>query len=214
MARKSKEQALLAKVIESAVIESAVAYGHLDPRGKTSKEFARETAKFLRQYVRQPTLFGVVDHLEDILSQARNFRQDGAYHFACLMYATWFEHWVNSVIEIHARKKRLPEDDIQLILRETNFRAKFTWLFQLLTGRKLNKNHITRIVEITEKRNAFVHYKWRAADFDAPDTENERLAKLMSTEVEPVVRYLRAFEAKHVLMSHRRLTKSRPNRKK
>ena len=119
-------------VIE-AVRQSAIRYGHIDPRGKTAVEAEEEFAQFLLKFLKQPSYFWVMDYKEDLLEQARLFRASGQNHLACLLYATWLEHWVNGIIDTYAGRKKLDRETTVQMLRDATTRAKLTWLFVLLS---------------------------------------------------------------------------------
>lgn len=103
----------------------------------------------------------VLDYTGDLLQSARKFRRERQPYLSCVLYATWAEHKLNQWIWSLANKKSLPVDDIQAMIRETQHRAKIAWLLRILGAPNVPKRHRLAVQQMMERRNAFVHYKWR-----------------------------------------------------
>lgn len=114
---------------------------------------------------------------------------------SALYFATYFEHRLNWLIVQICEAKRIDEPTIKQLLREANIRAKCTWVMVLLGHEPLAKEKLKAIDEISEVRNAFVHYKWPAESGDASSSQRSREQNLIKLKkADSVVRYLRRFE--------------------
>lgn len=134
----------------------------------------------------------VIDHTDVLLRHAREFGRSGEARLACIFYATWVEHRLNSYCSLLATRHRLPPAELDQIVRGTSIQAKMAWL-HLIVGRGLSKAATVQIVKLSELRNAFVHYKWRAA---SEELEHEYDA--MITRAERLVRQFQHYERKHL----------------
>lgn len=204
----------LGRSLVRSIAQELIAIGEIDPRGKSDEELHVEIINYLDTVVRKRNIiFGhILDHTLSIISEARKFARDEQYEMACLFYATWLEHWLNDMIATFCRRKKLPEDDITQIIRETQFRGKSTWLFRVLGLKPINETHLKRMQQVIESRNSFVHYKWKATDIDDESwiKDREKLIELLNN-VEKTISYLRKFKNQQVYFGRKR--KVLPNRK-
>lgn len=146
-----------------------------------------------------------IDQTSTLLKEARRFAQADNNELACLFYATWFEHWLNDMINTVGKRRKLSDREITQIIRDIQFRAKSTWLFRILNLKPINEAHLKRMQSIIDARNAFVHYKWKHVDIDADSWEkdDEALASLIS-EAEKTVSYLRRLQNKQFFDGRKR----------
>ena len=181
------------KEVAQRFAESLIRDGEIDPRGKTDKEIHREISQFLSTHKLE--FLAAIDYTGDILKQARNFARSKQYLFSCIFYAMWFEHWLNRVIAMQAKRKKLTQEEILQIIRETQFRAKTTWLLRILNLKPINNSHLKRMQAIVDVRNSFVHYKWKHMDIDDESfaKEGEQARKLLE-EAEKTISYLQRLE--------------------
>src|SRR5205085_10803209 len=117
----------------------------------------------------------------------------------CLFYAIWFEHWLNGIISTFAERRKLTQDEISKMIRDTNFDAKSTWMLRVLGAKPINKAHWQSMKRINDLRNAFIHYKWKA---EADEVERNRERALAA--VGKTIRYLRAYENRYVYSNKKR----------
>jgi len=195
--------------------ESLIAHGTIDPRGKTEQELQREVFAIIsRSTMDSPAPLRIaIDYTHELLKEARRFADNEEGELACLFYATWFEHWLNRIISTIARRKKISEEEISQIIRETPFRGKTTWLLRILELKRINHIHLDRMQGIIETRNAFVHYKWKYSDPDSKEwKEREKTVGKIVRDAEKTVRYLRKLENDQVY--HRRRRKVLPSAKK
>lgn len=135
----------------------------------------------------------VLDYTPGLLRRARMLRREGQVLLACVFYAMWTEHKLNQWVAFLARRRGTPSDEIDAIVRETQHRAKASWLLRLLGAPQLSKVHRARIQNVMDKRNAFVHYKWRQHRERELQQWNEVVG-----EFERTVKYMTRYEAKHI----------------
>ncbi len=193
-----KELEELSEAIFPHLIEGFFRFAKIDPRGKTEKEIQLEIVKNLMNMLKQKDrvkLLHTVDHTGDILDEARNFVRSDNPYFACLFYALWFEHWLNGMIHIAGKRLTLSDQETIQIIRETNFRAKSTWLLRILGLKPINETHLQRMQGIIDSRNSFVHYKWKREDlYSAARKKNKQELVKLIKDVEETVSYLLKLE--------------------
>ena len=179
-------------------VENAIRLHVIDPTGKDEVQLQKEVGDFLERLVKSPQYFWSVDHMGKLLELARRYVRAGEAQIACLMYATWLEHWLNSVVADLARRRRFTDAEITALLRDVPYKAKPTWLLRLLGFPPLNEKHVRCIVEIGEIRNSFVHYKWKLHDVDSDELkkDTERVRGIVE-QAESAVRYLRSVEKRY-----------------
>ena len=59
---------------------------------------------------------------------------------------------------------------------------------------RLNKEHLKKIIKISELRNSFVHYKWKALDESIESQEEKVLV-----DIEKTIKYLKNIENKYLM---------------
>lgn len=182
-------------ILKRKVIETFVKHGLLNINEMTDREIAVEMLKLIED----AEFNFVLDYKDSILKQARIFYRDGEVELSCLLYATWFEHWINEIISILGHRKNLNENEINEVIRHISFRGKYTWLLKLLDFKELNKIHINLIFRLTDLRNSFVHYKWKERNNDFKNEE-----KFVMEKIEKTVKYIRNIENRYVYNNSKR----------
>src|SRR3954469_25087072 len=74
--------------------------GVVDPEGKTPEQLLRELSRAAVKYSRAggfETM--VIDYRSSLLADARKYRREEREQMSILLYATWFEHWINSLFK-------------------------------------------------------------------------------------------------------------------
>lgn len=178
--------------IVASYIESLVRMGALDISNKSENEILAEVKKVFKN----SSINVVVDYRQDLLKNARSFYNLSEYKLSCLLYATWFEHWINSVISTLSERSKINEKHKVQMIKEVSFSGKYTWLLSIFNFRPINRNHLKRILKVAELRNGFVHYKWKPADEDNEKAEEEVLKGIENT-----IKYLNNYENKYILNS-------------
>ena len=95
------------------------------------------------------------------------------------------------MINAMGKRKKFTDQEITSIIRDTQFRAKSTWLLHVLGLKPISDMHLRRMQTIVDARNSFVHYKWKHVDIDDEQwkKDEQALAKLIN-DVEKTVSYL------------------------
>jgi hypothetical protein len=188
----------LRSALLQAFLRTAVAEGKIDPRGKTEEQLRGEYGAYFKSMLAPGVTFAfTIDHRRSLLEQARSFSRDDEHQLACLVYATWVEHWLNSAIAHQAKRKGLEEGDVVTIIREASVRAKVSWLPKVLGLKPIAKHHVAAITKLTEARNAFVHYKWKMVNVEEDDPLTIGTVAALKF-FEKTVRYLHRYESMHV----------------
>jgi hypothetical protein len=203
-----KELERLGKALVRNMAEDLVRYSVIDPKGKSDQEVRLEIFNYLSKLAENKgnNVFAwAIDHSSTLLKEGRRFARLEKYELSCLFYATWFEHWLNDLINTTGRRKRFPEQDITQIIRDTQFRAKSTWLLRVLNLKPIADIHLKRMQSIIDARNAFVHYKWKHVDIDDEGwgKDEEALAEIINS-VEKTVSYLRRLQNKQFFSGRKR----------
>ena len=181
-------------------IRTLVNLGYIDLSGKNGEEIIREVTEFLDAL---DEVNIVLDHTPNLLRQARAFRRSNN-ELACLFYALWIEHKLNSMIHTLASRKGFHEKEVERLLRESSCRAKCSWILRLFDIKSIHASHMNAINKLMELRNSFVHYKWKPQN-----DQTSKEVQLVLNSIEKTVRYLHYFERKHLaIMSTRKVQKA------
>jgi hypothetical protein len=187
----------IVKGLVDGMYKAAIYEGHINPKGKTPQQVRREVAEwFLLKSKKDFKMRFVIDHTPDLLQEAREYRRRKKNQYACLMYATWTEHWINSMVRYFAKKKHIDEKQIIEIIRGSNFNQKTTWLWRLLEAPSISSRHLKNITSLNEYRNSFVHYKWLG--IDPEDEKQDRKRDSVVEQMEKTITYLLSYERRHV----------------
>lgn len=190
----------------AACFTDAVRTGAVDPEGKSEEELKLLLLQYARGHLDAIRNAGevtwVIDHTRDLLQSARKFKRRHEHEQALLMYATWAEHWINSLIATASQRSKLSQEDLECMIRETSFRGKLTWLLRLLRLRPISQKHLSVTLRLAELRNGFVHYKWRGKSESAKAQQDTELAATI-VQFEKTIRYLLRYETRHVLRNMR-----------
>jgi hypothetical protein len=199
----------MGKVAEELLRNTAEQFirdGTLDP-SKSPNELREETLTFLLGVISQRHPWHVsVDYRQTLLQEARLYAKRGYDNLSILMYATWFEHWTNHLVLWKLEPvKGLTAKDRKEILKSVSLIAKLTWFAKLLNVSPIASNHLNTILEVSELRNGFVHYKHQPIELDSKEQEQQkaRLERCIQA-VEKTVRYLQALENRKMYKQKRR----------
>ncbi|QJW97761.1 hypothetical protein [Frigoriglobus tundricola] len=187
----------LARRICRAVAKDAIRSGLVDPKGKTDEQLRSELRECIQNDYLERLGGIIIDHTDSLLRQARTFCRAGKLYYACLMYATWAEHWLNGLITTAGQRRGLPDDEITQIIRDTPLRAKLTWLLSLPSLPRIAARHRNLIVHLMDLRNGFVHYKWQGKDDTAQDQERAGV-KWSVANFESTVKYILSYEERKI----------------
>lgn len=157
----NQKDAKHARRLVQSCIDAALADGELDPRGKTEEQFACEVHAYLKPPPDVTLTFSFTDdHRSRLLRQARVHRNKDRHEEAVLYYATWIEHMLNVFVASAFRRKRFPQDIIRQFVRDAGISAKYIFLIEHFCGNAPSTDRLTKLTELSQRRNQFVHFKW------------------------------------------------------
>jgi hypothetical protein len=168
--------------VTTLCLRLALDHGAIDPKSMNEEEMACAAVFWVCDQLDVRDVGFVLDHREDLLRHARIYRRRQALDFSALFFALWIEHTVNHML-VHALsgKTKLV---VEKILR-ANFQDKTTWIWELCGLASVPKAHLSRLQAIIDRRNEFVHFKWRDTDERA-----EGRLSIALRDIEKAVRYL------------------------
>ena len=200
----------LGKQLFSEIVHSFYADGTL-----TESDLKLPTREFLDKFlsiVKKTDLKPIVDYRETILSQAEEFLRQKQFEYATVFFAMFFEHTLNGIIHTECKRRHIEEKDQSTIIRSVDLYGKLTWLPLLLGHKKFNEKHLKTIKLLADKRNAFVHYKWKM------EVEDEVVEDLKIQEqfkqVKAAVKYIRLYESNFFYLKNKKNIASKINIKK
>jgi hypothetical protein len=196
----SKEQLAfmkrLGKLLLPQIALQLLRDGEISIKEKTAAQIEAEVVSHVRSALAEQRIhFALgIDHATELLPEARRFLRQDKLELSALYFATYFEHRLNWLIVQVCETKGIDEPTIKQ-LREANIRAKCTWVMVLLGHEPLPKDKMKAIDEISEIRNAFIHYKWPTESGDTKSSQRSREQTLIGLKkADSIVRYLRKFE--------------------
>ncbi|MDN3937093.1 hypothetical protein QWJ39_12325 [Arthrobacter sp. YD4] len=183
------ENELKADLIKSLAAQM-IADGVIDPTGMSAKEFRAAFVAEARAIVAEDGGFSVIlDHQDSVLEQAQAFEASGKADFAITFYATWIEHRLNDMFIWKVKRLGKPQSEAVELIRLNSVKRKTGKVWTDTFGHELDTDIVATILDIADRRNAFVHYKWQAmGDEEMDDAKAEKAAVLAKTE--PLVRQL------------------------
>lgn len=170
-----------------SIAKNLVGSGRLNPRGMSEPEFvahlAAEVHELLGAGAFKPMTVQI-SHLDSVLRRARAFAADGDFNFALVFYATWVEHWLNSMFAWRAQADGADDEAIGELIRDLGpFKERTGSRWRAAFGEPLEDVGLLR--DLADVRNEFLHYKWTSRDVDAEtrfDRAEERRHYLMKIE--------------------------------
>lgn len=187
--------------IAHTVFRKLVASGLLELDGKSPAQVSEDFRKALDRFPEGSSFWEfAVDYTPTLLREARRYRDNGEPLLACLMYATWLEHWANALITDWGPRKGIGEAERIAIIRESNFPAKMGWLLRVLGLPDLEPAHRHTAMEIVSHRNGFVHHKYKSHDPVAEARLEALVARFDST-----VKYLESYYIRNLLAGLERI---------
>jgi hypothetical protein len=141
----------------------------------------------------------IVDHRETLLNVAEAENKNGHFEFAVALYATFIEHTLNRIIHLACASKKIDKKTQTEIIRNINIIGKCTWLIKLLDLPIIRQEYVKTILEISDERNSYFHYKWKPEpDTDkVPDLDKEKKDEEEKIKkIKSLLRYLKAYETK------------------
>lgn len=185
----NEEERQYSTIIIRKVVTSLVKEGLLDVNNMDRNDILHETLKLIEDI----DIKLVLDHKDNLLQYARKFRINNEIKLSYLLYATWFEHWINEIIYILGGRKNLNRNEINEIIRSTSIRGKYTWLLKLFEFEEIKEDYLELIFKLITFRNGFVHYKWEEENDKQKDKE-----AIVIEKIEEIIEYLMDIENQHI----------------
>ena len=190
----------VAKRIVVSSAQTLIQDGTIDPRGKTDQQLKEEIVSFYKKFLQSNTEIRIIpDMRTTMLREARRHHANKEKVLSIIIYAVWFEHWINNVIATVVMRKGHNTKSASQMIRDTSIRAKFTWLLELLELPPINKQYTDIIFNLAEYRNSFVHYKWEAKPEQENHKQDREIYELLD-KIQHVINYLNKYENKHLYL--------------
>ncbi|MCK4265267.1 hypothetical protein KAW80_02825 [Candidatus Babeliales bacterium] len=190
----------LAKQFANEAIESLYIYGHISKDEFSSPEKTRKLLKKMITSLKKEDFHMIVDHKESLLEIADQFKKNDNINFAKVFYAMFFEHAINSVIDIITCREKWTENLKLKLLKKNSLEEKLTWVLELLHLPQFNEKYLNIVKNLVADRNAFVHYKYKP-DLDIHLTVDQLNKKEEKTQKElngilKAVNYMKKYESR------------------
>src|SRR5215208_2261376 len=107
-----KELERLGITLVRNMAEDLVRYGVVDQKGKSDEELHQEVLEYIGKIAKKKgnvVFTWSIDHTPTLLKEARKFSRAAKHELSCLFYATWFEHWLNDLINTVGKRQKLTE---------------------------------------------------------------------------------------------------------
>lgn len=170
-------------------------------KGKSIAEIEQMINLDIKKFVNDPNLeFQLItDYTSNLIRMARSHLKDGQEELSAVFYATYFEHKINYIIHMLAKKRKLSESVINKIYKKFDLEDKSAWVLEIMGIKSIPANHQKIIKAISDIRNNYIHFKWNPVD------QGSRVGrKRIIEKAEITVRYLKKFEEKVVYKGMRK----------
>lgn len=154
-------------------------------------------ATAMRDLLADPTHQFVLDHRASIWTSAKAIRGSDP-EGSLILYATYIEHWLNSMIIVAARGRGLSKAQCEDLAKSTSIQRKLDWAFALLGIPPLDDTRRGQLMEATNERNAYVHYKWTGRTSAEHAEAGVRLIRILGN-MDSLLEYLAEFQGLHHL---------------
>jgi len=183
--------------IFTRIVEHLYEAGYITDEDLSDPERLREKVSDLRAAGIE--FKGVLDHRDDLVSDAERYSREGKLQMALMLYALFFEHTLNQLILRGMRDARRSQNTADAVLRSVNFDGKLSWILDILDMPPLNEAHRKTMARVAQQRNAFVHYKWKEMTWgEASKREREEADELLRS-ARKAVAYLKRYESRLAL---------------
>lgn len=139
----------------------------------------------------------ITDHRKTIIELAEQEYINDNKELSITLYATFIEHTINKIIHLECTKKSIDDKTTNDIIKNINLSGKCTWLLKLLGLPEIKTNYISTIKRISDERNAFIHYKWKAEN---ESNDNEAKTKQKDSDkfnsIKSLLKYLKTYESR------------------
>lgn len=156
---KSKEKDFHRRLLRS-IAESAFISGDLSIEDLSDIKVVKQ--KLLKIFPKKDEdLFFAVDHQHSLLREGERFAKRKNPNHAYIFFATYFEHFINEIIDIWATRNAIKHEVRANLIRRLNLEDKYTWLLEILKLPAFSTVHWKLIKTISDKRNNYIHYKYK-----------------------------------------------------
>jgi hypothetical protein len=188
----------LAKDLINSISRDGVAKGYLNLEGLSAEDARRKAFDYVLDLSKDSGItHSVIIHTDTLLDEARAYVKAQKIELATVLYGTWWEHWLNGVIEHRVIKQGLDENDFKDIVRSLNNKAKTSWLFKILGLPLLDSEQLKIMNLLSEKRNQFIHYKYPATEWE----NDKNLSVEFFETLEMAITYFENYEEINVYSS-------------
>jgi hypothetical protein len=158
------------------LFRSYVEDGTIEIGTKSAVEILTEYRAVIQDFIDTHTeLRHIPDHRAGLFQRAQNEAIHGDLNIAVTLCALWIEHTVNGSLVAALERSGYDSETVISLIRDMNLRNKITVLWKIVGLAPLQEEHIRLVDQITQARNAFVHYKWRPRDDAEYEGERSRL---------------------------------------
>jgi hypothetical protein len=142
---------------------------------RTEDEIARDLWDELRARFASEDLqlTWIIDQRDELLEEARRTREAEKPLIACLLYTTWIEHWLNSMIIDSGESAGLDGRALLAKVRNLSVDEKINGALPELGVPRIPAEHSALIRTLVRRRNEYVHYKWQRRPLDSKSAERE-----------------------------------------
>lgn len=153
---------LVQQLAESFFMQGLISEKDFEDKKKLLKKMKRLIP------IKDGELHFTIIYQDSLLEKGKEAVANEDFNLAYMFYATYFEHFVNEIIQIQFYKKKISNLDYKQLVRKVGIEDKFTWILKVLELPTFNENHLKTIRSFSEKRNSFVHYKYQSEPADQP----------------------------------------------
>jgi len=134
----------------------------------------------------------ILDHRSSLSDFANYHLNQKNFDLSIALFATIVEHSLNSIIALSCIQKNISSVTQKNVIQNTNIIGKCTWLLEILGLPPIIKRHVDNIRIISEKRNAYIHYKFQESAENYVIKDNEEFFK----KIKLTIKYLKNYESK------------------
>ena len=162
-------------------LEQLVAMGDVDIevlKNLKKDEIVKIIEPYVNECIANPDFMRCsIIYVDTLTKQAELLKEKEYYNIALALYAISIEHLLNDIISKALVLTEIKDNEITNIMR-LDIESKRTWLFPLLNLPRLSENTSNYIKKIFDKRNEFVHYKWKPKTHDEIEQETKEYKNL------------------------------------
>lgn len=186
-----KKENILAKELFEQLSETFYIQGKIQLEDFSDKEKLRKKIIKLLPKDDNHIIFKI-SHQSIILKNAKQYAEKEEYEFAYTLYAIYFEHFINEIIDIWSERNSIDFKTSSSLIRRLGLEDKYTWLLKILHLPNFMEKHAKNISLIAEKRNSFIHYKYPGVSGDKDD-DAEKEWKMNISKLTKAISYTKMY---------------------